>query len=207
MAQFRTSRTFDLVFLLAVAAFVWWAAIHRVALGDWVYFLRYDPSPETRQIAGHAGLSPLGQRLLFRTDPQFVSQQAITAACDIERLGCIDSKGRVFILDDPKQPDQAVVTAAHEMLHLAYRRLPQARKDELAPLIDQAIALNLPGINDELSNETTAADRRDEAHSLLGTEYKDLPSALEQYYAQYFTDRSKVVAAEAASEKESPDTP
>jgi hypothetical protein len=55
------------------------------------------------------------------------------------------------------------------------------------------------GLTDELKDETSPEDRRDEAHSLLGTEYEDLPTELEQYYSQYFSDRSKVVAAEAAS--------
>jgi hypothetical protein len=129
----------------------------------------------------------------------------VEAQCDVERLGCITSKGRVFILDAPDQHDQAVVTAAHEMLHLAYRRLSQTQKDELAPLLDQAIAAHLSdGLADELRSETTPADRRDEAHSLLGTEYKDLPVGLEQYYKQYFTDRSKVLAAEIASEQNQP---
>jgi hypothetical protein len=202
MAQFRTSRTFDAVFLLALAGLLWWAAAHRVAVGDWIYFLKYQPDARTTQVATAAGLNDHGRRLLYRTNPAFADKATVAAACDIERLGCIDEHGRVYILDDPAQPGQTTVTAAHEMLHLAYRRLSQAKKDELAPLIDAGIALNaLNGINDELRDDTTDADRRDEAHSLLGTEYAHLPPELEQYYTTYFADRGKVVAAEAAAEQ------
>ena len=135
--------------------------------------------------------------LLYRTDPQFASREATIADCDIERLGCLSSKGQTFILDDPTKPAQMIVTDAHEMLHLAYRRLSQSQKDDLAPLIDQAIAANAANINQELHSEVTAEDRRDEAHSLLGTEYKNLSPELETYYKQYFSNRSKVLAAAA----------
>jgi hypothetical protein len=202
MAQFRTSRLFDVIFVLLLGLFVWWAALHRVAISDWMFFWHYQPTPQTIRIADQAGLSPAGRRLLYRTDPQFVSQTTVVAHCDIERLGCLDEHGQVFILDAPGQSDQATVTAAHEMLHLAYRRLSAAQKAELAPLIDQAIDLNTsPVLQDELRDQTNPEDRRDEAHSLLGTEYSRLPPALEEYYTTYFTDRSKVVAAETATDQ------
>lgn len=195
MAQLRTSRTFDVILVLALVAVVWWAAGHRAAVGDWVYFLNYHPTPEVTQVAEEAHLSLAGRQLLYRTNPQFADKATVAAACDIERLGCIDEQGRVFILDTPGQHDQAVVTAAHEMLHLAYRRLSPAKQAELAPLIDAAMAQNTgPDLAYELRSETTPEGRRDEAHSLLGTEFRDLPPALEQYYAQYFTDRVAVLA-------------
>jgi hypothetical protein len=197
---FRTSRTFDAIFIAALALLLWWSWVNRVAVGDWVFFLSYHPSPEAVQVASDAGLSAYGRKLFYRTDPQFESRAQVEAACSIEQLGCIDEKGRVYILDDTGKHDQAIVTAAHEMLHLAYRRLPQADKDALAADIDLAVAANAEnGIQDELAGEKTDDGRRDEAHSLLGTEYKDLPASLDRYYSRYFSDRSKVLDAEAAS--------
>jgi hypothetical protein len=196
MAQFRTSKTFDVILVLLLGGFIWWAAVNRVAVGDWVYFLSYQPDAKTVQIADSAGLSELGRKLLYRSHPEFADKDTVTAACDIERLGCIDPKGHIFILDDPTKPAQTTVTAAHEMLHLAYRRLSAAQKADLAPLLDEAIATNGPlGLTDELADLTTADDRRDEAHSLLGTEYHHLPSALETYYTTYFTNRSQILSA------------
>jgi hypothetical protein len=200
MGTFRTSRTFDAIFLAALAVFVWWASVHRTGISDWVFFLSYHPEPRIITLAADAGLSHDGRRLLYRTNPTFDNQAALTAACDIERLGCLDSKGRAYILDDTANPQEATVTAVHEMLHLAYRRLTQAQKNELAPLLDQAITLNQADISTELQDETSATDRLDEAHSLLGTEYAQLPTELEKYYATYFTDRTKIVSANTTSQ-------
>lgn len=198
MAAFRTSRTFDVFFLIAVAAIVGLSYANRTAIGDWMFFRSFQPSAEMSLVATDAGLSETGRHLLYRTNPQFVDQAEVDVQCDAERLGCLSPKGQAFILDDPAQPGQTAVTAAHEMLHLAYRRLSQSQKAELAPLLDQAIAAHAIDINDELRSATTQEERRDEAHSLLGTEYGQLPAGLETYYKAYFTDRSKVVALNAA---------
>ncbi len=195
MAQFRTSRAFDVVFVLFLAGLLWLGNANKIAVNDWFFFRNYQPSAETAQVAKDAGLSAYGSRLFYRTDPQFVDLATVNSKCDIETLGCIDEKGRVYILDTPNQHNRTVVTAAHEMLHLAYRRLPRAAKDEIGPLIDEAIQSNYAAISTELSDQTTLDDRRDEAHSLLGTEYTAMPSALEAYYKQYFADRALVVAA------------
>jgi len=206
MATFRTSRTFDVLFLLAVTGLLVMAAVNRQAIGDKVFFLTYKPSTQTVQLATDAGLSSYGRALLYRSNPQFDDLAAVTAECDVERLGCLSSRGQTFILGDPTKPAQTIVTGAHEMLHLAYRRLAQIKKDELAPLLDQAIAAQAigSGLNDELRSETTPEDRRDEAHSLLGTEDKNLPPELETYYKTYFSDRSKVLAATASENLDLP---
>ena len=201
MAQLRTSRRFDIIFLTLLAGLLVVAALNRVAIGDWVFFHTHTPSALATQVATAAGLSPYGRHLLYRTNPQFAGLATVNANCDVERLGCLTPHDQAFILTVPGQSDQTTVTAAHEMLHLAYQRLTPSQKDAIAPLLDQAIAANLIiGLGDELSDETTLADRRNEAHSLLGTEYKNIPASLEQYYAQYFTDRSSVLAAYIASQ-------
>ncbi len=195
MTTFRTTRTFDVLFLLVVTGLLILASINRQYFGDKIFFLSYEPSAKTIQLAAAAGLSDSGRTLLYRTNPQFSSRAAIIKACDIERLGCLSREGQTFILDDPAKPTQTIVTGAHEMLHLAYRRLTQSQKAELAPLLDQAISAHAIDISNELRSETTLEDRRDEAHSLLGTEYKNLPPKLETYYQEYFLDRSKILAA------------
>lgn len=195
MAKFRTSRIFDSIFVGLLVIGLWQAQLHRIQIMDTVYFWNYDPPPRTAQIASAAGLNDTGRKLLYRTNPQFAELDTINAACDVERLGCLDSKGTSYILDDPQNPNGAIVTAAHEMLHFAYRRLPESKKAELGPFIDQAISQNATDITSELEDQASIDDRRDEAHSLLGTEYKNLPPELETYYASYFTDRTKILAA------------
>jgi hypothetical protein len=197
--QFRTTRTFDAVFLIVIAAALLWSTVHRVEIGDWIFFINFHPSAETTQIASDAGLSPEGRRLFYRTNPVFTTRADVTAHCDIESLGCITTGGQVFILDDPGNHTQTVVVAAHEMLHLAYRRLSPQQKDDLEPLLSEGISRNaILGIGDELAQEDTPDGRLDEAHSRLGTEYKDIPPALESYYRTYFTNRNKVLADASA---------
>jgi hypothetical protein len=195
---FRTSRTFDVIFLALLGLFLWWAAANRVAIGDWIYFLRYQPSPDIVKLADEAGLSDYRRHLFYRTNPQITDAAGVAAHCDAERLGCLTSSGEAYILNDPTKPTETIVTAAHETLHLAYRRLSDAQKQALAPTIDEAITDNNgPTLSDELRDETAPQDRRDEAHSLLGTEYPTLPSQLAQYYKQYFSDRGLVLTAAA----------
>jgi hypothetical protein len=202
MGQFRTNRTFDALFICAVIGLLSVATVNRVAIGDWVFFLTHQPASEAAQVATDAGLNAEGRRLFYRTDPQFVSRSEVSAQCAIEDLGCITSSGQVYIYDAPGQHTQTVVTAAHEMLHLVYRRLSNHQKQSLASLLDQGIALNeQKGLQAELQGYS-GDDEHDEAHSLLGTEYQNLPAGLEKYYSKYFSDRSKVVAAEAASQKD-----
>ena len=197
MAAFRTSRTFDALLIVSLGSALLFGALHRTQLSDKIFFLSHHPSSKSVMVADDAGISPIGAALLYRTDPQYVSQVAVDAACDVERLGCLNSHNQIFVLDDPDKPKQTVVTAAHEMLHFAYQRLSRFEKDRLATLLDQAIAQNSGQIADELRSTTTLEDRRDEAHSLLGTEYKNISPELESHYGLYFANRSKVVAAAA----------
>jgi hypothetical protein len=200
MPRFRTSRRFDVIFLLIMVTAIITASIFRVAIGDYLFFLNNHPSNETLNTAEIAGLSPQGLHLLERTNPQFLSLSDIARDCGPDRLGCLSSRDQAFILDTPTNKAQTVVTSAHEMLHLAYQRLPNDRKTEIAHLIDQAIDQNSAnGIASELANQIDTADRRDEAHSLLGTEYKEIPRELETYYSEYFSDRTKILTEYAKS--------
>src|SRR4051812_43489813 len=94
MPAFRTSRTFDVIFLLCVAIVIWVSYTNRIAVSDTVYFWTYSPDARTVQIADAAGLNAEGRRLFYRTNPQFTSKAVIDAACDIERLGCLNEHGQ-----------------------------------------------------------------------------------------------------------------
>jgi hypothetical protein len=198
MAQFRTSRVFDAFFLITMAGVVWWAAANRVQIGDWVFFLHYQPNQDIITISHDAGLNPSGQKLLYRGDPQFDDRSTITQLCGADDIGCLTPAGQIYVLDEQGRHDRSIVTTAHEMLHLAYRRLSPQAKADLKPLLDQAIQMNAgPDLTSELSSTGDSDDRYDEAHSVLGSEYQHLPADLEKYYQRYFSDRAKDVAAEA----------
>jgi hypothetical protein len=198
MANFRTSRLFDAIFLALLAVLLWWVYANRIMVADWLYFRTYEPPARVVEIADSAGLSPAGRRLLYRTNPQFVSPAAMAENCgQPEDLGCLSENGTAYILADTAHDQDVEVTAVHEMLHLAYRRLSNEQQTNLAPLLNQAISQNAAHISEQLTGHQSAADHHDEAHSILGTEYENLPPALEQYYGTYFLDRTKLLVLSA----------
>jgi hypothetical protein len=93
-------------------------------------------------ISHDAGLNPSGQKLLYRGDPQFDDRSTITQLCGADDIGCLTPAGQIYVLDEQGRHDRSIVTTAHEMLHLAYRRLSPQAKADLKPLLDQAIQMN-----------------------------------------------------------------
>src|SRR5206468_584885 len=98
------------------------------------------------------------------------------------------------------------VTSAHEMLHAAYDRLStkeRNRVDELLQnyydhqLTDQRIRATIDAYKASEPN-----DLQNEMHSIFGTEIATLPPELENYYSQYFADRSKVTTLAGEYEQE-----
>lgn len=199
MRSFRTSRTFDILFLASVIGILAAAFYYRVALGDWVFFSTHQPTQRTINLAKSANLTPEATRLLYRGNPQFVDSNDITLLCAADELGCLTSNGQIYVLDDPDNPDQSIVTAVHEMLHLAYSRLSESEKAGLA--YDLTQQLQLPDIQTQLRSYSSANERLDEVHSILGTEYPSLPTSLESYYRAYFTNRQQMVDIYTASQK------
>jgi len=111
-------------------------------------------------------------------------------------LGCYDGE-RIYVyrVTDERLAGTNEVTAAHEMLHAAYSRLSSSDRVALDVLIKDFVA-TLPADDPtvELVDGYPPEQRRDEWHSRLGTEYAALTPELEEHYAQYFDDRSAVVA-------------
>lgn len=198
----RTSRVFDVFLVGFLIAGVLAARQYRTEIGDWWFLRSYQPSVKVVEVASRAGFNDHGTKLFYRADPEFVDKATIANRCDIENLACLTSAGAIVILDEPGKADQTTVSAAHEVLHLAYRRLGDEDKAMLAPLLDEAYdqLRATTDLVEEVANQPTVEDRRDELHSLLGSEYAPLPQALEDYYRRYFSDRSKVVAAERRAE-------
>jgi hypothetical protein len=200
MAQFRTSHTFDVLFILLIVGLVCLAGVHRQAIGDWAFFTTHHPSLRATEVADATHLAPLGRQLLYRGDTQFASAAEITKVCDHDTLGCLTASGVIFVYDDQTNPNQTLVTTVHELLHLAYRRLNPTERaqltDPLAAAVDQ---FGPQGLNLELSEIPDSAEQLDEAQARLGTEYSPLPASLEQYFSQYLSNRNLIVKAAESS--------
>lgn len=196
-ARFRTSRTFDVVFLIMLAVGIWQVSLHRVAIGDWLFFLRYRPTPAIVALANRVDFTAEGRRLFYRGNPEVITDSSERdSLCGQEDFGCLTSAGRIIIYDPSSDSNGEIVTAAHETLHLAYRRYNPDTRSTVDTLISGA--LNQLGANPTLQKELsgyTGDERLDEAHSYIGTEYPVIPSDLDDHYTEYFKDRSLIVTA------------
>jgi chromosome segregation ATPase len=114
-------------------------------------------------------------------------------------LGCY-SGTRIYLFDIDNETLSGIkeVTAAHEMLHAAYQRLPDGEKSRINTLLEQqSRVLGVDQVRiDELMAQyakSEPGERLNELHSILGSEVRSLNPELEAYYRQYFSDRAKLV--------------
>lgn len=173
----------------------------------------YQPTAEIADIAEKNALADKGKATLYRSDPTFVNIDAYIKYCQtiargIESLACNAPKpgggpfgGRqIFLLkiDDPRFTDHKYSAAVHEMLHSAYQRLGSSEKKRLGPLLEQELSKrqddsHLATIIKTVKEKKGSKSIQEELHSKFGVEYSDLSPELEEYYKQYFNDRTKVV--------------
>lgn len=187
----------DLIILLFVLIIGLVAVRNATAIGDWWYFLRYEPSEEVAQLATDAGMGDEGRKLFYRLDPQFVDRQTMQEKCGSDALGCTVGRN-IYILNDftPRQYNRSIVTAAHEMLHVAWSRIDD--KTTLQADLDTQI----DKISDNLYQKFSKFDGEDyynEAHSYIGTEQSELIPDLKTHYQRYFDNRQKTLDALEAS--------
>jgi hypothetical protein len=92
------------------------------------------------------------------------------------------------------------------MLHQAYERLSTKERDHIDQLLenyyhngltDEAVKTKLDSYKSQPGTVLV-----NEMHSIFGTEVRNLPPELEAYYAQYFTNREKVVSDREAYQGE-----
>ena len=195
------------VFVVLVLLVAGW--MHRYWLFDSYRLLSFQPSDQITELADRAGLSEHGRRLFYAARPELLLEESFDQQCEFADLGLVLGCYRgadIFILDvteaqlEPVEP----VTAAHEMLHVVYARLNGDEESELESLLEaqleqvtnQRILSEIKGYRND-----PAADLYNEMHSIFGTELDDLIPELEAHYAEFFEDRSLVLAESAAYEK------
>lgn len=187
------------LFALALALF-----LNRQAILDQAIFWQFKPSDEVAALAERASLSERGRFYFYASQPELQNREAFNHSCDTLRgsetvvLGCYAAhRIYVFNVTDPKLDGIKEVTAAHEMLHAAYERLNESDRKRVDALINAAAANvvddNLKKLLQEY-DKTEPGERSNELHSILGTQVRNIGPELEDYYKQYFVDRSAVVA-------------
>jgi len=200
-----------LVFLLAVLGFV---LVRRQAILDWASLYGYTPPSVVSQLASDDTMTPAAKHLLYVNHPVVTDTSTFTAHCPAGSektvvLGCYLSPDKgiyVYAVSDARLDGVEQVTAAHEMLHAAYRRLSDSERQKVDAMLTDYYE---HGLTDQRIKDTIEAYRQsephdvvNEMHSVFGTEVADLPAPLEQYYRRYFTDRSKVTGYTAKYQAE-----
>ncbi len=176
----------------------------------------YTPSAELAEIAQKTSLTDKAKKIFYQADPEFIGSDIFATYCLGRNgaelaLACArsstpdnkkSSKPRIFLLriEEPEFADSRFPSSAHEILHIAYRKLSTEERERIGNLIDQELARrqddsHLRGIGDiiKTSGDDANEELRNEMHSIFGVEYRDISSELEEYYAQYFFDRKALV--------------
>lgn len=193
--------------VMLASAFV--AASHTQEIVDWWRLRDYVAPADISALADASGLNEKGRKLFYVHEPALLDKTEFQGSCTVSEativLGCYISRQNIYLynVSDERLAGVEEVTAAHEMLHAAYDRLELAERERVDKLLQEAYERV---DSERLRNNIAAYRERDpsivnnELHSILGTEVRNLPRDLEDYYRRYFDDRAKVVSlAEAYS--------
>lgn len=179
------------------------AILNRQYIIDKYNAWEFKPSPEIAQIANDVGLNENGRFYYFASRPELDFAKEFNGECRSREqgnaiLGCYKNQ-RIYIynVNDERLNGLKEVTAAHEMLHAAYERLPESDKKVVNTLLEKEYRKNSDA---EFSKRMDYYKRNqpgeeyNELHSIIGTEFADISPQLEDYYKRYFNNRSQVVA-------------
>ena len=177
--------------------------LNRQYIVDTVSAWQYKPTAEIAAIAERSSLSDKGKLYFYTSHPSLETAEKFNQKCTSEEastaiLGCYNGQN-IFIYNvtDEKLDGIREVTAAHEMLHVAYARLSDGERNRVNALLDEEY-IKIKD-NKEYAERmafyarTEPGERENELHSIIGTEIGPMGEELNNYYQQYFKDREAVV--------------
>jgi Skp family chaperone for outer membrane proteins len=192
------------------------AFVHRQDIIDWAMLYGYTPPAQVATIATQDTMTNKARRILYVNHPEIQTSAPFAKSCSQVQheektivLGCYTgNQSGIYVLsvNDPRLDGVEQVTTAHEMLHAAYDRLSSSERAKVDAMLMDYYNHDL---HDERLQSTIDAYKKsepndvvNEMHSIFGTEIAALPTPLEQYYAQYFTNRHQVTAFAADYQSE-----
>lgn len=170
---------------------------------DWRKLLNYQAPPQIARLATTTTMTETARRLFYVNEPQIESRKSASNLCKSAEhtvvLGCYVVGKGIFLQSvlDPRLEGVMEVTAAHEMLHVAYQRMSIVEQNQLNQKLQGAFAqLKSPRIKDliETYRNQDPSSVNTELHSILGTEVRNLTPELEENYQRFFTNRTQIVA-------------
>lgn len=192
------------VLIIAVAGLTYF---NRQFIFDYARLRNYTPSASVQRLASDSTLNDKSRKVFYVNRPEIQDKAAFKTDCPNgggEKtivLGCYhgDQNGIYLLQVQDKRLDGVLqVTAAHELLHAQYDRLSSKQKQEVDRMLldyfrnqlqDERIKETIEGYRKSEPNELV-----NEMHSIFATEIRTLPPQLENYYKQYFDNRSQIVS-------------
>jgi len=169
---------------------------------DYIKASQFTPSGEMQGIIDELNLTDRGNRIFRAVSPNLASRSTFNEKCnshnsEVYVLGCyITGDDAIYLYDvDVAELDGVKEsTAAHELLHAVYNRLPFWEKNSLNEKL-RKVYDSLDETSDVKNSMELYSDNEfyDELHSRIGTEIKNLPTELEGHYAAIFKDQDKIV--------------
>ena len=181
-----------------------WTVFNWQLVVDYASVYDFSPDQEIKALVTDSGMSEKGEFHFYSSYPRITDAEEFNSVCQRQEqsspiLGCyISGTNRIFIYNVDNQDLKGIkeVTAAHEMLHVAYSRLSQRERDWLEPRLEAAYSRLA---NDKLRArmdyyaKAEPGEKLNELHSILPTEYADLGQELNDYYAKYFDNRQAAI--------------
>lgn len=184
---------------LALAGFLF---LNRQSIVDQITVWQFQPSSDIAAISNRATLSDKGRFFFYAAQPQIENAQNFNQKCGRKEeqtaiLGCFTGQYiYIYNVQNPKLDGIREVTAAHEMLHVAYDRLNSGEREKIDSLLEAEY--DKLKTNADLAERmafyerTEPGQRHNELHSIIATEIDVISSDLEAYYSSYFKDRKAI---------------
>lgn len=163
----------------------------------------YTPSTEIEAIVDVLELTPNAERTFYASQPALHNANSFNRECPRRDevspiLGCYSSRQiHLYAIDSDDLSGIVEVTAAHELLHAEWDRMSMRERDRIGELLEAHYeATDETQLDERMAYyaEHQPGTETNELHSILGTEKHGLSPELEEHYAQYFEDRSKIVS-------------
>lgn len=190
---------FGWVIAVALIIVVGFILLNRNKLYDGFRGMTYSPSPEMSKIRDSLKLTDKGTFLFNASQPKLSDQEEFNDYCrsdsdsDMAVLGCYTENNiYVYNIDDEELDGILELTTAHELLHAVWARMSEGQQREYVSDLTKVFEENQEILGEEI--DTYALNEKEEELFVrVGTEIKDLPDSLEDYYATIFKDQDAIV--------------
>jgi hypothetical protein len=180
-----------------------WIAFNQQFVIDKIAVLQYEPSAKIVELTNEVNFADEGKFYFYAAHPIMDGTSSFNTKCERQEkesaiLGCyVNNAIYIFDVTNEKLAGVEAVTAAHEMLHVAYRRLSTDEKQRINTLLSEEYAkLNDADLRSRMEyyERTEPGQKFNELHSIIATEFHSVSPELEKYFSRYFKDRQKIVS-------------